>query len=205
MVSMIRAFLPLTVMLGGVPILRAQTRSLQVHPFVVGPSQSTNVRPNTIGRPAQNALRIPVPRINVPVAPGTFIDRNEVKHYPGGYAPNMPLTTVRQSPVQQPQNLSNDPDPTDHLNGVLLSRNPRAQANQLNFAARADVRYSNRLVADVQQDLRRSGDYAGSVDGSLGPETETAIQRYQLAHHQPVTGLLDRALLSQLGVVTPSR
>jgi hypothetical protein len=202
---MIRVFLPLTAMLGSVPILRAQTRSLQVHPFVVRPSQSTSVRLNTIGRPAQNALRIPVPRINVPVAPGTIIDRNEVNPYPGGYAPNMPLTTVRQSPVQQPQNLSNDPDPTDHLNGVLLSRNPRAQANQLNFAARADVRYSNRLVADVQQDLRRSGDYAGSVDGSLGPETETAIQRYQLAHHQPVTGLLDRALLSQLGVVTPSR
>jgi peptidoglycan hydrolase-like protein with peptidoglycan-binding domain len=202
MVSMIRAFLPLTAMLGGVPMLRAQTRSFQVHPFVVRPSQSTGVRPNAIGRSAQNALRIPVPRINVrPVAPGTFFGRNEVNPYPGGYV----LTTVRQSPVPQPQHLSNDPDPTDHLNGVLLSRNPRAQANQLNFAARADVRYSNRLVAEVQQDLRRSGDYAGSVDGSLGPETETAIQRYQLAHHQPVTGLLDRALLSQLGVVTPSR
>jgi peptidoglycan hydrolase-like protein with peptidoglycan-binding domain len=47
--------------------------------------------------------------------------------------------------------------------------------------------------------------FAESVDGSLGPETETAIQSYQLAHHQPVTGLLDRALLSQLDVVTPSR
>jgi peptidoglycan hydrolase-like protein with peptidoglycan-binding domain len=116
---------------------------------------------------------------------------------------NTPLTTVRQSPV--PQNLSNDPDPTDHLNGVLLSRIPRAQANQLNFPARADVRCRDRLVADVQQDLRRSGYYAGSVDGSLGPETEAAIQRYQLDHHQPVTGLLDRAMLSQLGIVTPSR
>jgi hypothetical protein len=203
---MIRVVLPLIAMLGGVPELWAQTRSFQVHQFMVNSGRSTSVRPNAIGRPAQNALRIPVPQVNVrPVSPGNFIDPNYVYHYPDGYVPNTPLTAVRQSPVQQPQNLSNDPDPTDHLNGVLLSRIPRARANQLNFPARADVRYSNRLVADVQQDLRRSGYYAGSVDGDLGPETETAIQHYQLAHHQPVTGLLDRGLLSQLGVVTPSR
>jgi peptidoglycan hydrolase-like protein with peptidoglycan-binding domain len=156
--------------------------------------------------PAQNAVRIQVPRVNVrPVSPGNFIDRNYVYDYPHGYVPNAPLLSVPRSAVQQPQNLSNDPDPADHLNGVLLSRIPRVQANHLNFPARSDVRYSDREVADVQQDLRRLGYYSGMVDGTLGPETEGAIQRYQMEHQQPVTGLLDRGMLSQLGIVAPSR
>ena len=143
------------------------------------------------GRVTPNPLHFHLPPVNGPA---------------NAAVPNTPGITVQRAPIAgQAQNLSNDPDPVDHLNGVLLSRNPRAQANQLNFPARADVRYSNRQVADVQQNLRRLGYYAGMVDGVLGPETETAIQRYQLAHRQPVTGLLDRAMLSQLGVVTRSR
>jgi hypothetical protein len=155
-------------------------------------AQTTNAAP----------VRIQVPRVNVrPV-----LLRNYVYQYPNGYVPDTPLITVRRAPIPgQVQNLSNDSDPADHLNGLLLSRIPRAQANHLNFPTRSDVRYSNRQVADVQQDLRRLGYYSGMVDGNLGPETEAAIQRYQVAHHQPVTGLLDRGMLSQLGIVTRSR
>jgi hypothetical protein len=73
MISMIRVLLPLFAMLGGVHVLRAQTRSFQVHPFVITSGPSKSVRPNAIGRPAQNALRIPMPRVNVrPVAAGNF-------------------------------------------------------------------------------------------------------------------------------------
>ena len=154
-----------------------------------------------LGAPA----RIQVPRVaNVrPVLPGN----NYVYHYPNGYVPYTPLITARPvTPVPgQAPNLVHDPDPVDHLNGLLLSRIPRTQANQLNFPARSDVRYSNREVANVQQDLRRLGYYTGMVDGTLGPETEAAIQTYQLDHHLPVTGLLDSGMLSQLGIVTRSR
>ncbi|MBV9997794.1 MAG: peptidoglycan-binding protein [Verrucomicrobia bacterium] len=164
------------------------------------------------GSEAQTAnpgpVRIQVPRVNVrPVLPAN----NYVYQYPNGYVPYTPLITVRRAPIPgtpapgETRNLSNDPDPADHLNGLLLSRIPRARSNQLNFPARSDVRYGNRLVANVQQDLRRLGYYAGAVDGSSGPETEEAIRRYQVAHHQPVTGLLDSGMLSQLGVVTRSR
>jgi hypothetical protein len=192
--------LPVAVMLACLPDLRAQTvGSPQVHPIVINPAPVVN----TNHLPAQNPVRIRVPRVNVqPVGPGNFIDRNYVYQYPNGYVPNTPLITLRRSPVPQPQSLSPDRDPADHLNGVLLSRVPRVQANQLNFPARSDVRYTDRLVADVQQNLRRLGYYSGMVDGILGPGTETAIQRYQVDHRQPVTGLLDRAMLSQLGVVT---
>ncbi|MBV9490028.1 MAG: peptidoglycan-binding protein [Verrucomicrobia bacterium] len=157
---------------------------------------------------APNVVRIPIPRVQVqPIVPRNFINQNYVYEYPNGYVRETPLITLHRSqvPPVRRQNLSNDPDPADHLNGLLLSRDPRAQSNQLNVPARADVRYSNRLVADVQQDLRRLGYYTGTVDGTLGPETESAIQRYQVDHRQPVTGLLDRAMLSQLGIVAPAR
>jgi hypothetical protein len=203
---MIRVLLPPIAMLGCVPVLCAQTRSFQIHPMVINAVRPVNLGRVRIQAPAPNAVRIQVPRVSVrPVSPGNFIDRNYVYDYPHGYVPDTPLLSVRRSAVQQSQNLSNDPNPADHLNGVLLSRIPRAQANHLNFPARSDVRYSDREVADVQQGLRGLGYYSGMVDGNLGPETQTAIQRYQMEHQQPVTGLLDRGMLSQLGIVTPSR
>ena len=155
-------------------------------------------------------IRIQVPRVNVmPVLPGynRVYAYNHVYTYPNtGYTPNPPGITVRRAPVPgEAQNLSNDPDPVDHLNGLLLSSNPQAQANQLNFPLRSDVRYSNREVANVQQNLRRLGYYSGMVDGISGPQTKAAIRNYQAAHDLPVTGLLDSGMLSQLGIVTPSR
>ena len=157
-------------------------------------------------QPASNPVKIHVPRINVPpVVPNGLIGRDYLYQYPNGYVPYNPSIGIQRAPavpVTPSPRRSPDPDPVDHLNGVLLSRNPRAQANHLNFPARPDVRYSNRLVADVQQNLRRLGYYPGMVDGNLGPETGAAIQRYQADHHLPVTGLLDREMLSQLGVVT---
>jgi hypothetical protein len=198
--------LPVAVLLGGMLDVRAQMAAFRVHPMVIDPVRPANFGRVRLQAPAPNAVRIPVPRVNVqPVSPGNFIDRNYVYDYPHGYVPNTPLLSVRRSTVQQPQNLSNDADPTDHLNGVLLSRIPRLQANQLNLSPRADVRYSDREVADVQQDLRRLGYYSGMVDGTLGPETEAAIQRYQMEHQQHVTGLLDRGMLSQLGILTRPR
>jgi hypothetical protein len=149
-------------------------------------------------------VRIQVPGVmNLrPVLPGN----NYVYQYPNGYASNPAGITVRRAPIPgETQNLSNDPDPVDHLNGLLLSRNPQAQSNQLNFPLRSDVRYSNREVANVQQDLRRQGYYTGMVDGIMGPNTRAAIQQYQLDHDLPVTGLLDSGMLSQLGIVTRSR
>jgi hypothetical protein len=148
-------------------------------------------------------VRIQVPRVNVrPVLPGN----NYAYQSPNGYAPSAPGITVWRAPIPgQTQNLSNDPDPADHLNGLLLSRIPRAQANHLNFPLRSDARYSDREVANVQQNLHRLGYYTGTADGILGPNTEAAIQGYQLAHHLPVTGLLDSGMLSQLGIVTRSR
>ena len=160
-------------------------------------------------------VRIQVPRVLSvrPVLPAN----NSLYQYPNGILPsasgitngnaaNPSGITVRGVQIPgETQNPSNDPDPVDQLNGLLLSRTPQARSNQLQFPLRSDVRYSDREVANVQQNLRRLGYYNGMVDGILGPNTGTAIQRYQVAHHLPVTGLLDSAMLSQLGIVTRSR
>ncbi len=159
-------------------------------------------------------VRIDVPRVSItpPVArPAEGFDARNVYRYPYGYvARDSALdraamgSAVRQfSPPPVSPNV--DPSGPTALNGVLLSRDPRERANQLAFPARADVRYTNRLVADAQENLRRLGYYAGTVDGNFGPQTERAVQRYQIDHRRTVTGTLDRATLSELGIVTDRR
>src|SRR5690242_6651398 len=104
------------VMLGGMLELRAQPAAIRVHPMVIRPVRPANLGRVRIQAPAQNAVRIQVPRVSVqPVSPGNFIDRNYVYDYPHGYVPNTPLLSVRRSAVQQSQNLSSDPDSADHL------------------------------------------------------------------------------------------
>jgi Putative peptidoglycan binding domain len=55
-------------------------------------------------------------------------------------------------------------------------------------------------VREVQQALHRLGYYNGSVDGDFGPNTQNALQRYQISAGEPVTGTLTRGVLGRLGV-----
>ena len=60
--------------------------------------------------------------------------------------------------------------------------------------------YTVGQVRQVQQTLHRLGYYNGSVDGDFGPNTQNALERYQLSAGEPVTGTLTRGTLSRLGV-----
>jgi hypothetical protein len=55
-------------------------------------------------------------------------------------------------------------------------------------------------VRQVQQALHRLGYYNGDIDGDFGPNTQTALQRYQVGAGEPVTGTLNLSVLSRLGV-----
>jgi hypothetical protein len=55
-------------------------------------------------------------------------------------------------------------------------------------------------VRQVQQALHRLGYYNGDIDGDFGPNTQTALQRYQVSAGEPVTGTLNLSVLSRLGV-----
>jgi hypothetical protein len=60
--------------------------------------------------------------------------------------------------------------------------------------------YTVGQVRQVQQALHRLGYYSGSVDGDFGPNTQTALERYQISAGEPVTGTLTRGVLGRLGV-----
>ena len=60
--------------------------------------------------------------------------------------------------------------------------------------------YTLEQVRQVQQTLHRLGYYNGSVDGDFGPNTQNALERYQINAGEPVTGTLTRGTLGRLGV-----
>lgn len=58
----------------------------------------------------------------------------------------------------------------------------------------------DRVVVDVQLQLRRDGYYAGPVDGALGPMTRRAITAFQADHGLAVTSTIDEPTLETLGL-----
>jgi len=62
--------------------------------------------------------------------------------------------------------------------------------------------YSVSEVRLVQAALRRLGYYNGQVDGDFGPNTQNALQEYQINAGQPATGTLTLGVLGSLGVNT---
>ncbi len=60
--------------------------------------------------------------------------------------------------------------------------------------------YRGSVVSRVQERLARGGYYAGSVDGLMGPRTRSAIRAYERRHGLPIDGVIDRQLLSTMGL-----
>ncbi len=59
---------------------------------------------------------------------------------------------------------------------------------------------SNAQVRKAQQQLRARGYQAGSADGIMGPQTISALRRYQSANGLTVTGKVDSDTLDYLGI-----
>ena len=57
------------------------------------------------------------------------------------------------------------------------------------------------IVADVQSALQELGYYTYAVDGQMGPQTRSAIARYQRDNHLPITYGIDPATLGSLGII----
>lgn len=53
----------------------------------------------------------------------------------------------------------------------------------------------------VQVELQRLGYYNGPIDGSVGPQTQKAIAKYQSLNGLPATGTINQALLKSLSIV----
>jgi len=59
----------------------------------------------------------------------------------------------------------------------------------------------DQIIANVQYALQQLGYFSEAVDGVLGPETQAAIEDYQVENNLPVTGAIDRPLLISLGFI----
>ena len=58
------------------------------------------------------------------------------------------------------------------------------------------------VIANVQAALQQMGYYSYAVDGVLGPATEAAISSYQRDYGLPVTGAIDAATVTSLGLTS---
>lgn len=63
-----------------------------------------------------------------------------------------------------------------------------------------DLAYDDNLVATVQERLKRAGYYLGSIDGVAGPETRSAIARWEGNHGMTTDGRIDEKTLRSLGI-----
>jgi peptidoglycan hydrolase-like protein with peptidoglycan-binding domain len=55
-------------------------------------------------------------------------------------------------------------------------------------------------IQSVQDHLRRAGAYTGAVDGVWGPDSFAALQQFQSSHQLQVTGQLNQATVTALGL-----
>ena len=80
----------------------------------------------------------------------------------------------------------------------LLDQNRFIQMPQSSH--RYNFQFSDNEIRSVQAALRRLGIYSGQVDGILGPDTQRAIEDYQVKNRLPVTGQPSQGLNALLGI-----
>jgi Putative peptidoglycan binding domain len=80
----------------------------------------------------------------------------------------------------------------------LLDQNRFIERRQ--SPGRYNFQFSDNEIRSVQAALQRLGIYSGQVDGILGPDTERAVEDYQIKSKLPVTGQPDQRLNALLGI-----
>jgi hypothetical protein len=63
-----------------------------------------------------------------------------------------------------------------------------------------DLAYDDNVVIAVQERLKRAGYYLGAIDGVAGPETRSAIARWEGNHGMTADGRIDRETLRSMGI-----
>jgi len=68
------------------------------------------------------------------------------------------------------------------------------------FSKEKEFTPNNQQIRKAQQHLRSRGYQLGSADGIIGPQTITALRRYQSDNGLTVTGKVDLDTLDSLGI-----
>jgi hypothetical protein len=152
---------------------QAQTRSVMV------------VAPH-IGAP----ITVHVPQVNLPQV-RAFANTQQFRslYNPLGNNPLVNQPGERVNPLPQPR-VQVAPSTRRLPLGTTVESADRTAVNG----------YSVGQVRQVQQSLYRLGYYNGDIDGDFGPNTQNALERYQLSAGEPVTGTLTLGVLGRLGV-----
>ncbi|MBV8212573.1 MAG: peptidoglycan-binding protein [Verrucomicrobia bacterium] len=135
-------------------------------------------------------VAIHVPQVNLPQA-RLFANTQQFRSL---YNPldNNPLVN---QPLEQPK-----PAPRPRVQTVPSEKRVPLGTTVETMDRTAVNGYTVGQVRQVQEALHRLGYYNGDVDGDFGPNTQNALQRYQLSAGEPVTGTLTRGVLGRLGV-----
>ena len=80
---------------------------------------------------------------------------------------------------------------------------PQANTRQMNTGAQGTATQvsepaSQSQILQAQQQLKSAGLYRGSVDGVMGPETQTALMKFQREQGLPETSQLDQQTADRL-------
>ncbi len=83
-----------------------------------------------------------------------------------------------------------------------LQEDAKTAANKVKgmFSREKKFTPSNTQVRKAQQQLRARGYQPGTSDGIMGPQTISALRRYQSANGLTVTGEVDSDTLDSLGI-----
>jgi peptidoglycan hydrolase-like protein with peptidoglycan-binding domain len=83
---------------------------------------------------------------------------------------------------------------------AAIAQEQPGQQQQMQQAEGAQLTLSPERVAEIQKQLNERGFSAGDPDGQMGPNTSSAIQKFQQAEGLPVTGSLTLETVQALGV-----
>jgi Putative peptidoglycan binding domain len=114
---------------------------------------------------------------------------------PSTLSPSTPSTTnnppmTSQGTTQNPASMS-----TPGSVGRYGAQNPQANAQSMNPGMQ---QVSESQIQQAQQQLKSAGLYRGQIDGLMGPETQTALSRFQRQQGLPETAQLDQQTMNRL-------
>jgi hypothetical protein len=174
--------------------------------------------PDLIGQTAAHFAQAPVGRVEVPrfhLTPPAQLrvgsSNFRIAGFPGGptQLPYPLVSTPANDALARNNawaayeaNLRHIPT-AENPNHLAASQNLLDQGRFIEMpqsTGRYNFQFSDNEIRSVQAALRRLGIYSGEVDGILGPDTQRAVEDYQVENKLPVTGQPNQSLNALLGI-----
>src|ERR1700688_91366 len=173
--------------------------------------------PGLMGQTTVHIVQAPVGRVQVP-----SVQLNLSRQHSANQS-NVRIAGCPPGPTQLPYPLVSTPANdawaqnnawaayNANLRHIPTAENPNRLAARQNLldqdrfiqrpqsSGRYNFQFSDNEIRSVQAALRRLGIYSGQADGILGPDTQRAIEGYQVKNKLPATGQPDQGLNALLG------